>query len=303
MLVGHSVKKGTKFLFFKRYIEPIFSSFKTLIEYRPDAVLGFGGYASFYPVFLASLLGIPTMIHEQNVLSGRANKVLSKIVKRIAVTFKDSFKYFNEKKTVLTGCPANIKNTIDRQKALEYFGLDNNKYTILVVGGSQGSKRINLEFIESVNEIRSKFDIQVIHLSGKEDFDALKEKYATLGVKFFIAKFLYEMEYAYSAADLVVSRAGAATISEVLLFKLPSVLIPYPHAIKNHQKANADILVSRNLAKLIDEKNLRSQVLVENICDMISRQPSFGKYSQLFEELSFSDAADNLAKEIIGLVK
>jgi len=196
---------------------------------NPDVVLGFGGYGAFPIVFSALLLRLPTLIHEQNVVPGKANALLAQWVKKVAISFEESKRYFNQSKTVLTGCPSHGMNALLTQKQARMFlNLSVDKKTILVLGGSQGSHRINQEFIKTAKRLNEQMDFQIIHVCGQRDFGKLEKEYKQLDIPVALYEFIHDIEYAYSAADLIISRAGAVTITEIALFKIPTILIPYP---------------------------------------------------------------------------
>jgi len=198
-----------------------------------EAVIGFGGYGSFPAVCAARLLKIPTMIHEQNVIPGKANIFLSQFVNKIAISFEETRKYFHgrrNKKVVITGCPCNGSGgRANREQVLKSFGLKQ-KFTIFVLGGSQGSHRVNTFFVQCATELSKEIDFQVIHVCGKKDYSFLKEEYQKQGIPFTLFEFLDKIEDAYSVSDLIISRAGAVTIFEIAAFAIPAILIPYPFA-------------------------------------------------------------------------
>jgi len=276
-------------------------AFRSLKVIKPDVVLGFGGYGAFPVVFSAVLLKYPTIIHEQNVIPGRANALLSKFVKRIAISFAKSVKYFNPKKTVLTGCPCHfpVKN-MNRADVLKKMHLDRNKTTILITGGSQGSQRINEVFLKTVKTLRGKIDFQVIHVSGVQDYEECRSQYDLLGIPFALFKFLDKMEEAYCVADLVISRSGAVTVSEIASFRLPSIFIPYPYA-QGHQKENASVLCETRLSRLIEDKDLSASKLTEQILELLARPLSTKEREDQFKDICFPDAAQRLAQEAINL--
>ncbi|MCR4337952.1 MAG: UDP-N-acetylglucosamine--N-acetylmuramyl-(pentapeptide) pyrophosphoryl-undecaprenol N-acetylglucosamine transferase, partial [Candidatus Omnitrophica bacterium] len=166
-----SIKAWNGFCEFSRSLsKSFFSSLKLLKEIQPDVVIGFGGYGSFPIVVSGILLNFPTMIHEQNVIPGRANRILAPGVKRIAISFEETQKYFPAQKTVWTGCPCRLANTqLNRSSILKEFGLSEHKKTILVLGGSQGSQRINQAFMDVSYLLKDEIPLQVIHLSGERD--------------------------------------------------------------------------------------------------------------------------------------
>jgi len=275
----------------------VWRAFKPLKAFRPDVALGFGGYGAFPVIFSAILLNIPTMIHEQNVIPGRANALLAKFVKRIAISFKKSMEHFNPQKTIVTGCPCHLpKNDVNRSAVLREFRLQENKITVLAFGGSQGSKRINDIFLEALRDLKGKLDLQVIHISGKEGYEVLQEEYHKLGIPFALFEFLDKMEEAYHVADLVISRSGAVTVSEIAGFRLPAIFIPYPYA-QGHQKANASVLCKMKLARMIEDKDLTGTSLSQAIASMVKDSQGRNREDMDFEGVCFPDAAQRLAKE------
>lgn len=241
-----------------------------ILRYHPNVVVGFGGYATFMLVFFARIFGIKTVIHEQNVGLGIANKFLARFVDKIAISFdqtRESLRAFS-KKTVLTGNPK-CKDLISvgKEKALSFFGFSKDKFTILVMGGSQGSEKINKVFLETLSVIEDKRPFQVIHLSGINDYADLLGKYKNIDISFKLFEFFTYMHYAYSAADLAITRAGATTIGEIIASSLPAVVIPYPLAYQ-HQLINAKVLVDRGAAILIEDEALNASILKDTVMDL-----------------------------------
>lgn len=268
---------------------------------KPDAVIGFGGYGSVPAVLAASLLRKPTMIHEQNVVPGKANKLLARFVRKIAVSFPQARQYFPDNKTVLTGCPCHLpENNLNREGVLKNFRLKGGKKTILVSGGSQGSSRINEVFIEAVDELRGKLDFQVIHLSGKRDFENLRKKYNQIGIPFALYDFFDKMEEAYSAADLVISRSGAVTVSEIAGFGLRSIFVPYPHA-HGHQRANAAVLSGTHLSRIIEDQDLSAGNLAAQVLNLIEQPLNTEEIKGTLKEICRADAAKNISNELMSL--
>lgn len=285
------------FDFLKGSLESLF----LMIEFRPDVVVGFGSLNSIPLVILAWLFRTKTLIHEQNVIPGRANKLLSKFADRIAISFAETRDYLkvSPERIVLTGNPIrkDLKR-ISRQEALKFFGFHEDKFTILVVGGSQGSHRINVNFQEAVSMLAGP-GFQVIHLSGAKDFDPLLEKYEDSDINFRLYPFLKEMQYAYSASDLAITRAGATTISELLFFRSPAIIIPYPYAYA-HQLSNARVLERMKTAIVINDEQLEAQDLKETLEDLMSNPDKVRQMRQNFSrDISF-DADLLLAKEVLA---
>ncbi|MCX5697804.1 MAG: undecaprenyldiphospho-muramoylpentapeptide beta-N-acetylglucosaminyltransferase [Candidatus Omnitrophica bacterium] len=238
-----------------------------LSSFKPDVVVGFGSIASLPMVFLAWLWRIRVVLHEQNVIPGMANRILAFCADRIALSFRETLRYLKHyhDKIFVTGNPLRKKLcVIPRQEALGYLGLQENKFTILVMGGSQGSQRINMEFMRCISLLENRSSFQVIHLAGGRDYDVLEKAYSVLKINFRLFCFLEAMQYAYSAADLVISRSGATTITELNFFKVPAILIPYPFAHK-HQLENARILSERGGAVILEEDSLSALKLKAEI--------------------------------------
>ncbi len=271
------------------FIKGSFESLNLMFDFAPDAVVGFGGIESVPLVMLAWLFRLKTVVHEQNVLPGKANRLLAKFSDKVALSFLETreFLRLRPEKIIFTGNPACQRlPAVSKQEALNFFGLKQNKFTILVIGGSHGSHSINNAFLEAVTTMNDNYKLQVIHITGSEDYDYLSRRYKDLSINVNskVFSFLKEMQYAYSASDAVVSRAGASTISELMRFKLPCVIIPYPYAYK-HQMENAKILHSLGVADIIDDDesldiNLRSALeeFLNNAEKINSLRNNFNNY-------------------------
>ena len=241
-----------------------------LRKIRPDKVIGFGGYSSFAVVLSAWLSNIPTMIHEQNVVPGKANRFLARFVKKIAISFPQTQKYLGKDKTVWTGCPCQHHHLLEsKEKILQKFSLDANKNTLLVLGGSQGSQKLNEIFFEMISSFGKESNIQAIHMTGKKDFIQYLSKYRDKNLPVRVFEFISPIEEAYALADVVIARSGAATVCELGFFGIPSILIPYPLA-DGHQKFNAEILSELGLAQIIEQKHLTRESLKEAVESVLS---------------------------------
>ncbi len=212
-----------------------------LLRHKDDMVIAFGGLNSVVPVLAAKILGIPTLIHEQNAIPGRANRLLGRFADRIAVGFPATVQCFDSRKAVFTGNPlrSSLKR-IDWQTAVNRFGLNPDKLTLLVFGGSQGARFLNEAIIKVFSglNVKERSLWQVIHICGEAGPSEIHALYNSLGVDSRVYAFLQEMEFAYSASDLAVCRAGAMTLAELEFFKLPAIVVPYPLA-GSHQEKNA----------------------------------------------------------------
>ena len=272
-------------------------------EFNPDVVLGFGGYGAFPVVLAASILRRPTLIHEQNVIPGKANRFLSPLVRKVAITFRESQKYFHPGKTVLTGCPSHHPpEHADKNEILKKFHLQEGRSTILVFGGSQGSQRINEVFVETAKALEKRFDFQVIHITGKRDCGRITQKYRDFQSPLAVFEFLDEIEQAFSVADLVISRAGAVTVTEIAAFERPAILIPYPHA-HEHQQANALILCEMGMASVIKDKDLSVETLTAGILKGLHHDQNQIQKKQLSKNIYFSDSSSRLANEALKLIR
>ena len=232
---------------------------KAIIKrHKPDAVIGTGGYASAPLLRVASGKKIPCLIQEQNSFAGVANKWLAARVQKICVAYSGMEKFFPQEKIVLTGNPVrqDIKNVANkRTTALEHFGLNVNKKTLLVLGGSLGARAIN-NLIEKHLPLFAQLDIQVIWQCGSFYFEKFKH-YNKQQVQ--VYDFLYAMDLAYAAADVVISRSGALSVSELCLVGKPVIFIPSPNVAEDHQKKNAEAIANQKGALLIEEKNIETQ--------------------------------------------
>ncbi len=237
--------------------------FSILKSVQPEKVIGFGGVVSFPVIMVAFFMGISTAIHEQNVILGKANLWASFFSKKIMISFELTRQYYSSNKVVLVGCPCRDQpSDLSVEQIYQQFGLDQRLRTVLVVGGSQGSSRINREFSDLV--LKGDNDFQFIHICGKADYHILKESYKCVKSPFFLTPFLNDIEQAYQIANIVIARAGASTICELLAFQKKSIIVPYPFA-GGHQKANAQVLCESGLATIILDEELTSARLRDEL--------------------------------------
>ena len=287
-----------------RIFKCAFQSMVILLKFRPDIVVGFGGYPSFFLVFFAHFLGIKTVLHEQNVLPGRANRFLSPFVDRIAISFIHSRDYLKkwDRKTILTGNllrPEMAKG--QDSEARDFFGFSENKFTILVMGGSQGSHKINTQFFSCLGLLSDKKNIQVIHLCGKDDFADLSSAYKDVNVPVKVFDFLGEMRYAYTVSDLAICRAGATTVSELVAFKIPAIIIPYPFA-QQHQMLNARVLSDKGAAILLEDKNLNAYALKGMLTDLLRNRKKLDSMRNSYKNVHYPIVEQNLSDTVFSLL-
>ncbi|HBY57086.1 MAG TPA: undecaprenyldiphospho-muramoylpentapeptide beta-N-acetylglucosaminyltransferase [Candidatus Atribacteria bacterium] len=280
----------------------LFQSYKIIRNYKPDIVIGTGGYVSGSVVLIAALLGIPTFIHEQNVIPGITNRFLSRIVKAVFLSFAQSRKYFkHSSRLIFTGNPVRFKKLPPiKNKDYHNFKLDPLKKTILVFGGSKGAVSINRAVIEGINLIKDsiKNQWQVLLISGSDDYEEIIDIIGDDNNIFSVEPYLYNIEKAYVLADLVICRAGATTLAEISAYGLPAILIPYPFATNNHQEYNARILESEGAAILILEKDLSGERLAKALFNLINDK----KQLEIMSKKSKKLGNLNSAKKIIDFI-
>ncbi|SDC35084.1 MULTISPECIES: undecaprenyldiphospho-muramoylpentapeptide beta-N-acetylglucosaminyltransferase [unclassified Candidatus Frackibacter] len=283
---------------------------KLINTFKPDIVIGTGGYVSGPVMLMASLMKKKTVIHEQNAYPGLTNRLLSRLVDKVALSNQDAESYFNgNSKLVLTGNP--VRPEIIKARRLESYkelGLDPNKKFILVFGGSRGAKSIN-QAMEEVYKLSQKNpEIQVLHITGKNDFARVREVATKLGISnlknghIIIKPYLYNMAAGLAAADLVISRAGATGLAEITARGIPAILIPYPYAAENHQEHNARSLERRGAAKVILDHDLNGVKLVNEIQELIFDQERLDKMAKASKKLGKPKAVDNIIKLIDELI-
>jgi len=273
-------------------------------RFKPDVVVGVGGYASGPLLRMAGRKGIPTVIQEQNSFPGITNKLLAKSVKRICVAYDGMEKFFPVEKIVKTGNPIR-KEVIDikdkREKAAGIFNLDKDKKTVFVVGGSQGAMSVNRSIQKNI-DLFIKNDIQLIWQTGKlfaaEARKIVDEKKATC---IRVVEFIKRMDLAYAMADVIISRAGAIAISEICAVSKPAVFIPLPSAAEDHQTKNAQALVDKEAALLVPDREA-AEKLAPVVLDLINNDKKRQQLAENISKLAITDSAERIAKEIIQLI-
>ncbi len=268
----------------------------------PDAVIGVGGYSTFPVLRFAQSKGIPTFIHESNSFAGKSNILLGKNADAIFVASTGMEKFFPLQKIIITGNP--IRSSIEnnpktKEEGCAFFNLDSNKKTILSIGGSLGAKSIN-ETIANNIAVFEKENVQLIWQTG----NPFAEQAKTVSAQYknvFTSNFIKEMEYAFGAADVVISRAGAMAVAEICTLGKPSVLVPYPFAAEDHQTANANFLVQNKAAILVADNNVKND-LVTKIMDLLKNQTLQNEFSTNSKKLVKKDVDNTIAKTIIGIL-
>lgn len=255
-----------------KVISSLLKARKIIKKFQPDFAVGTGGFASGPALFIAARMGIPTFIQEQNSLPGKTNIFNAKKAKTVFTAYPNMEKFFHGTKTLFLGNPIRkniITDIIDSDLAKEKLGLEKGKLTILSVGGSLGSRTLNNGWKENINQVLEK-DYQLIWQTGKLDYkDILEETKDIHSRNIQIVEFIKNMEMAYSAADVIVSRAGAIAISELAIAKKPVLLVPFPFAAEDHQTKNAQTLVEKNAAKMVKDTEMKEKFwnTLSEICE------------------------------------
>lgn len=249
---------------------------KLLKEFRPDLVVGTGGYVSGPVVLTSALFGIPTLLHEQNALPGMTNKLLSKVVKNVMVTFPESAGYFPSKEKIkVVGLPVRAEiGQIDRKTGAAHFGLDPEKKTLLITGGSRGALSINKAVIYLLTKLEEHPAIQMIWAIGSATYDTIVGELEARGIdwrraQWRIIEYIKDMPEALACSDLCICRAGATTLAELSAAGKASILIPYPYAAENHQEFNARAFEDKGAALVLLDKELEGALLWEHVQKLI----------------------------------
>ena len=240
-------------------------------RFAPNIVFGTGGYVTA-PVLVAALLnGIPTMLHEQNSRPGLTTRWLSKWVSLVLLSFAKSEVYFRRKNNLrITGNPTRLQpRTSHPQSAREFFGLNTDRYTVLIFGGSLGAHSINAAVLDALSELLSKGLVQLLWQTGKRDFEWISDCTREYGDRVRVHPFIDDMADAYRAADVILCRAGATTLAEITSLGCSAILVPYPYATGGHQEINARMLVEEGAAEMILDRELRGQTLAAAIIDLL----------------------------------
>lgn len=273
-------------------------------NFAPDAVIGTGGYASGPIMMAATGKRIPALVQEQNSFAGLVNKQVADKVNKVCVAYEGMEKFFPKDKIVLTGNPVRKDILVideKRSKALAQFGLDSNSKTLLIIGGSLGAKTINESILGGIQKLIDA-KVQVIWQTGKgyyADYQTQLKNYDLKKIKVF--DFVREMDLAYAAADVVISRSGAIAVSELCIAKKPSILVPSPNVAENHQHKNAMALVDKKAAELVEDKNARG-VLVDEALKLLFDEQRASGLSANISKLAKPNATNEIVDEIEKLI-
>lgn len=279
---------------------------KIIKNFKPDFAVGTGGFASGPALYIAAKMGIPTFIQEQNSLPGKTNVVNAKKAKAVFTAYPDMEKFFPGTKTYFLGNPIRqniITDLIDKDLAKEKLGLDKNKLTILSVGGSLGSRTLNNGWKDNFEKLKEK-GYQLIWQTGKTDYQQIISDVMMSGVEasgIQIKEFISDMALAYSAADVIVSRAGAIAISELAVAKKPVLLVPFPFAAEDHQTKNALTLVEKSAAKMVKDFEMKDKFwsTLSEICENENLRKEMSDNLEFFAK---PKAAQGIVDEIFKVI-
>src|SRR5436853_1551384 len=283
------------FGFVRRFSESLSRCRSIYRIFKPHAVLGMGGFTSTAPILAGRMRGIATFIHESNAVPGKANRWTARIVNAVMLGFKECAPFFPKIRTEITGTPVRTELVaLDRADARRKLGLREDLPTLLVMGGSQGASGINQALIKALPFLQG-VPLQVIHLSGARDERLVADNYRRENVPAYIAAFHHRMEEVYSAADLVVARAGAASLAEFAAFSLPGILIPFPYATDDHQTRNAEIYANADAAILLKQSEISGELLARRIRESIENPQRLQQMATNCARMAPKDAAGRVA--------
>jgi UDP-N-acetylglucosamine--N-acetylmuramyl-(pentapeptide) pyrophosphoryl-undecaprenol N-acetylglucosamine transferase len=270
-----------------------------LSRFRPQAVVGTGGYASLPPVIAASLLRIPSLIHEQNCVPGKANRICSRFADIVTVHFERSRRYFPGKEALVVGNPIRTDflpqrlETMDKSEAKRTLGLNQDKFTVFVLGGSRGAHALNVAVVEALEHLDQR-RIQLICMTGTDDFRWVRDSCERAGITAAVFPFIDDIVSAYFSADVAVSRAGASTLAELAAVAVPAILVPYPHATDRHQELNARVLADAGAAMMLLNGDLSGAVLAEKISAFADDPKQLEVMRACIRNFSMPDAAERV---------
>lgn len=273
-----------------------------LNSFKPDAVVGVGGYASFPMLNAAQGRGIPTLIQEQNSYAGKSNKILGKRAKAVCVGYDNMERFFPKDKLIYTGNPVRARiaqSTMTREQGQAWLGMDSSRKTVLIVGGSLGAQSINETIDARLEELLDE-GVQLIWQTGKPYYEQAKQRAASFSNRVKVFDFIKEMEYAYAAADVVISRAGALAIAELCIVAKPVIFVPFPFAAEDHQTSNAMALVEHNAAMMVKNSDAKTE-LVLKLKKLLKDNAMQELMSKNLRAMAIKDADERIAKKVLEI--
>ncbi len=287
-----------------KLLKSLLQAKKIIKQYNPGVVVGVGGYASGPVLKVAASKKIPTLIQEQNSYAGITNRMLAKKAQKICVAYEGMEKYFPAEKIIITGNPVrkNLQLTkVKKEKALKYFNLQQNTKTILSIGGSLGARSINESILDHLHLFKNE-NVQLIWQCGKLYHEKARKQLNKYNLNNVVLKdFINRMDMAYAAADIIISRAGAGTISELALIKKPVILVPSPNVAENHQTRNAKTLVDKKAAILIEDNKAKTE-LIKTAIGLINDDNKLNTLSNNIKKMAKPNSAKLIAEEVLKLI-
>jgi UDP-N-acetylglucosamine--N-acetylmuramyl-(pentapeptide) pyrophosphoryl-undecaprenol N-acetylglucosamine transferase len=289
-----------------RLLKSMHRAKKIIKDFKPDIAIGVGGYASGPVLKSAASKGIPTLLQEQNSHAGVTNKMLAKRATKICVAYEGMDKFFPKEKIVLTGNPTRqdlIISDENRQKGYPFFQLDPKKKTILMLGGSLGARTLNESIVSAFPQLENAGNLQIIWQCGKYYYKDMLQLKADgkIPPNIHLFDFVSRMDYAYSVADLVISRAGAGSISEFCLLGKPVILVPSPNVAEDHQTKNAEALTTKNAAVMVTDKDASTQ-LFSTAFELINNEERLEQLSENISKMALWDSAEKIVDEVEKIV-
>ncbi len=289
-----------------RLIGSVLKARRVIRKFRPDAVIGFGGYASGPVLWMAQRMGVPTLIQEQNSFAGVANKLLARKAEKICVAYDGMERFFAAEKIVMTGNPLRGtfgRGVVERKTALEYYGFNESLPVMLVVGGSLGTRTLNNMMKAWVAKLGGEAPVQVIWQTGKFYEREMREFLAEHPTRnIWQGAFIERMDYAYEAADLVISRSGACTVSELCLVGKPTLFVPSPNVAEDHQTKNAMALVEKGAAEMVRDVDA-VECAIEKALALLADAGKLRSLTENIEKLAIADSADRIVGEIAKIIE
>lgn len=269
-------------------------------KFKPDFVLGVGGFSSFAVVLSAWILRIPTAIQEQNAIPGLTNRMLFRFAKTIFTSFEKTKGLVNHPKVKYVGNPVRKADSVESDDNFQLNSFDPDKLTLLVTGGSQGASSINTAVMDALALMDNTDRFNIIHQTGIKDKAMIQKKYNAMGIPATASAFFHNMPQLLKIADLAITRAGAGTIAELCIHNLPAVLVPFPHAADNHQTFNAKALEDQGAAIMIKDNELTGELLKQTMENLIENKEKLTHMAQMLDHITMPDADEKIAAYILN---
>jgi UDP-N-acetylglucosamine--N-acetylmuramyl-(pentapeptide) pyrophosphoryl-undecaprenol N-acetylglucosamine transferase len=296
------LQNGNYASFAGNFLKSLFVAWKKFRRRRPAAVLAMGGFTSAPPIFAAKDLGVKTFLHESNTIPGRANRILARFVDEAFVGFPEAAARLKARKVTTTGTPVRPQfQPRDPAACRAALGLESNRPTVLVVGGSQGARGLNKMILSMLPLVAGK-NWQWLHLAGASDFEEVNTAYAARGVKAVVKPFLAEMDLALGAATVAVSRAGASSLAELAAMRLPALLVPFPAAADNHQFFNARTFETASAARLLEQKDSTPEKVAAVLNELMENEKSRAAMQTALAQRHAPAAAEQIEEIVLAAV-